>query len=175
MTTLTQRFFIMEKLKGQDLPLLKLKEVKKPNAELLKIKEKSKTMQKKYLTLNFFLNNLTTILQNISKYWMFGNDCMKKNILKFLFSDGLILNASKRKYLTSNVNILFDISRTISRKWKVLKNKDSSDFTELSCQVSPKIQISNKLIEDLNKIYELEPYILIGSSFSAMCFSMLHI
>ena len=82
-----------------------------------------------------FINNLTTVLQNLNRYWTLGSVYVKEHILNLVFFDGLILFTKKRQYLTRKVNILFELSRDLTIGSGDIKKADNSIFLELSASV----------------------------------------
>ena len=83
-----------------------------------------------------YLDNVVSISQNLSKYWSLGSYPVKDKIQRAVFPEGLVINPSKRQYLTKNINKLFRISSTESGGMEDIETKKVGENTDLSCQVA---------------------------------------
>jgi hypothetical protein len=69
----------------------------------------------------------------MNKYWANGDIDTKRGAQKLVFPKGIIINPSKREYLTPEVNLLFKLSKGLSgtsnnRKKRIpAENSEESD------------------------------------------------
>ncbi len=64
--------------------------------------------------LNKYILLSKDVVENINKYWLYNDLATKKRIQETAFPNGIIIDTQKRVYLTKKVNLIFDISRSIS-------------------------------------------------------------
>lgn len=83
-----------------------------------------------------FIDSAIQVVQNISKYWDYGDLLTKQRIQKVVFPKGLVLNPKDRTYLTKNINSVFRLIPTKSDDKKNPETKKVGENTDLSCQVA---------------------------------------
>ena len=86
----------------------------KINTQICEIGPKDDISENKISNLKSQLNKSVEFTQNISKHWVSASIGNKKRIQKVLFPDGLVIDTKNRQYLTSKVNSLFALKRSIS-------------------------------------------------------------
>lgn len=83
----------------------------------------------KYLT-EIFINKSINALQNMSKCWANGDLENKIRIQNLVFPDGLSIKPKSRQYLTKKINVIFELTSTITRDSESSKNKKTHQSTD---------------------------------------------
>ena len=73
---------------------------------------------------------------------------------KLVFPSGILLNKENGNYRTENENEVFKIMRLFSSNYKNEEQKATDDFSHLSPFVAFTYKLSNKFIEDLERIMD---------------------
>jgi hypothetical protein len=100
------------------------------------------------------------IAQNINKKWQSEDIETKKRVQELVFPDGVSLDMSERQYLTTNINLIFEMNRAIARVSEGSKNKRPTKKIGGSSLVASITTISNhRLVNDLLAISRFYYYI----------------
>jgi len=79
-----------------------------------------------------YIDTSIDVVQNISKYWHYGDIDIKQKIQKLVFPEGLSIDVKNRAYLTNNVNSVFSLINGLSsvsdKKEKELVQKNPEKF-----------------------------------------------
>ncbi len=79
----------------------------KKQSEINQVREKLDRTEIEISNLDFYIEKSIEISQNIHKYWRLGSLDVKRKIQKMVFPEGIVVDTTRRTYLTSNVNSLF--------------------------------------------------------------------
>ena len=83
--------------------------------KIFQINEKIGKLDSKISNLEKYIDFSLDVSQNINKYWDSEDIETKKRVQELVFPDGVSLDMSGRQYLTTNINVIFEMSRAISR------------------------------------------------------------
>ncbi|MHA1170246.1 MAG: hypothetical protein DRJ29_08670 [Bacteroidetes bacterium] len=105
----------------------------KKNTEIDQIRKKLQTSEFEISNLEHYLNKSIEISQNIHTSWQLGTLEEKRKIQKLVFPEGIVVDTTKRTYLTSKVNSLFlaksqykRTSEGINKKLPIKSDEESS-------------------------------------------------
>jgi DNA invertase Pin-like site-specific DNA recombinase len=100
------------------------------------INQKIEKLESKISNLEKYINFSMIVSQNINKYWESEDIETKKRVQELVFPEGVSLDMSKRQYLTTKANVIFEINQVISRDYKSSKNKKPTNFVGGSALVA---------------------------------------
>ena len=82
--------------------------------KIFEIKKKMEGNPEELSNLDKFVSESVTVSQNINKYWANSGIDMKKRVQELVFPNGLVLDMKNRRYLTKDVNIVFELNRVVT-------------------------------------------------------------
>jgi site-specific DNA recombinase len=91
--------------------------------KIFQINQKIGKLDSKISNLEKYIDFSLDVSQNINKYWESEDIETKKRVQELVFPDGVSLDMSERQYLTSNVNVVFEMNRAIAKVSEGSKNK----------------------------------------------------
>jgi site-specific DNA recombinase len=95
----------------------------KKQAEMNAVREKLDDSEIEISNLDYFLDKSIELSQNIHNYWQLGSLDLKKKIQKMVFPEGIVVDTTRRVYLTSKVNSLFLAKTQFMRTSEAEKEK----------------------------------------------------
>jgi site-specific DNA recombinase len=101
-------------------------------AKILEIQNNIDETQVQISNIDNYLSASADILTNLCKYWAFDDLKIKQKIQKLVFPNGLVLDAKKGQYLTSEINSVFQIKSDLIRVAEEKKMDISNNFIEMS-------------------------------------------
>ena len=91
--------------------------------KILQINQKLGKLDSNLSNLEKYIDFSLDVSQNINKYWESEDIETKKRVQELVFPDGVSLDMSGRQYLTTNINVVFEMNRAIARVSEGSKNK----------------------------------------------------
>jgi hypothetical protein len=73
--------------------------------------------------LDYYIEKSIELSQNIHNYWQLGSLDIKRKIQKMMFPEGIVVDTTRRVYLTSKVNSLFLAKSQFMRSSEGIKEK----------------------------------------------------
>ena len=101
--------------------------------------------------LDYYIEKSIEISQNIHNYWQLGSLDEKRKIQKMVFPEGIVVDTTKRRYLTSKVNSLFLAKSQFIRTSEGGNKKIPTVSDGESSLVDYRFEISN-LLKDIGEI-----------------------
>ncbi len=95
----------------------------KKQSEIDFLKEKMNGTEIQISNLEYYIEKSTELSQNIHKYWKLGSIENKKKIQKIVFPEGIVVDTTKRIYLTKKVNSLFQAKSQFIRDTEGINKK----------------------------------------------------
>lgn len=97
-------------------------------SKILGLKEKVQKSESSISNLGNYIDVSEKIVRNLSNYWASGKYEVKKKVQELVFPEGLSLDVKKRTYLTKRVNMIFQLSHSISKTKDSKKTNGNRDF-----------------------------------------------
>ncbi len=91
--------------------------------KIFQINQKIGKLDSKISNLEKYIDFSLDVSQNINKYWDSEDVETKKRVQELVVPDGVSLDMSGRQYLTSNINVIFEMNRALARVPEGSKNK----------------------------------------------------
>ena len=90
----------------------------------------------------------------LGSLWIDGDFESRQELQKLVFPCGILMNRENSNYRTENKNEVFKIMRLFSSNYKEEKQKATTENARLSPFVDTSYKLSNKFIEDFERIIE---------------------
>ncbi len=91
--------------------------------KIFQINQNIGKLNSKISNLEKYIDFSVNVSQNINKYWSSEDIETKKRVQELVFPDGVSLDMSGRQYLTTNINVIFEMNRAIAGVSEGSKNK----------------------------------------------------
>jgi hypothetical protein len=118
--------------------------------EIIELQEKLTNPNLTSSNLEKCIKNGIKIAKNISKIWSSGDLFDKHKLQHLLFPDGFTYDKQNKRVLTFRINILFELTRSISNVLVEIKNGDPINNDQISALVTSIKKSSNLLQSDIN-------------------------
>ena len=95
----------------------------KKQTEINTVQEKLEDAGIEISNLDYYIEKSIELSQNIHNYWQLGSLDIKRKIQKMMFPEGIVVDTTRRVYLTSKVNSLFLAKSQFMRSSEGIKEK----------------------------------------------------
>ena len=124
------------------------------NTELAEIERGLETASKNLSNMEKFVDRAMLMCCQLGDLWVDGDFESRQELQKLVFPSGIFLDKENCNYRTENENEVFKIMRLFSSNYKKEKQKATDDFSHLSHFVDTSYKLSNKFIEDFERIMD---------------------
>ena len=128
------------------------------NTELAEIERGLETASKNLSNMEKFVDRAMLMCCQLGDLWIDGDFESRQELQKLVFPSGIFLDKENCNYRTENENEVFKIMRLFSSNYKNEKEKATTENARLSPCVDTSYKLSNKFIEDFERIMDFVEY-----------------